>query len=220
MSPSRLMLAALAVLAASSAFAAETGPLHRRAMMQPAQGPSAGGAALGGLKVFGSGEAAMSSRPAPRLARTGDAEIGGGLSRRTGSPDLALTPRKPSVNGRGWLELGNADTWLAPGYGFPDGGAAGVSSGSGSAVVLVLQASAGQTYLIDESVQAVFAGHACAFKVSGPDGSTTTVPCADAATQHLVFAYAATKSGLARFGTSVSGASQGLFFAAAVSPAK
>jgi hypothetical protein len=112
---------------------------------------------------------------------------------------------------RGFIQADNADT-----YDTMTNNIAIVGRSSPEYVFVIVYATAGQTYLIDEAVAGSTGG--CQFTVQGPDEQQNSYPCSKIAgtQQHLVYAYSAGSTGEAWFGTTISNGATGVFSAITV----
>jgi hypothetical protein len=180
-------------------------------------GPAALAAALRDVPVFKSGSTRRPPRGSPHETVKFDAPARGvesilskhGLT----STKFTLNARHPYIEGKGFIQVDNADD-----YDTMTNNIAISGNSSAEVVFVVVFATAGQTYLIDEAV----AGSAgsCQFTVQGPDGQQNSYPCGKSAwtQQHLVYAYAASVSGEAWFSTTVSKGASGVFSTITVAP--
>ena len=224
-SSSHLLAALLAITAATASAATQPLPEAFRAVGQrPVTAPPP---ALAGLNVFHSGPVRRRVTATAPVLNILNGDIGSGLvGLLPGGTQskFQLTPQQPFVSGKGHLDL-NGPAWcsaLETGNGCPATGMLFFNPDPlTSDVNVIIEATAGQTYLIDESVHASSPASGCQLIVYGPDGQQSSFPCKGGGkAQHIVFAYAATQTGEAWFSTTVQGAAGGLFYGAAIAPAQ
>jgi hypothetical protein len=127
---------------------------------------------------------------------------------------FTLTPRQPYLDSQGFIEVFNT-----PGYSDNDNLIFIGNNPLLDNVSVVVDATAGQTYLFDVAVAASSPGSGCQYVVYGPAGQQNSYPCNNTnGHQHLVFAYAAGQTGQAWFGVTISNQYGGFFYSATVSP--
>jgi len=224
-------LALLASIASAAADQPRDGAQIAFAFAAPAATPSAAlenlqrialPEALKGVKIFRPGTAKPRSNVPAALARS-NPDIGGGLGKIKSASKAAvasLTPTHPFKK-----EVGALDIEAAGGYftaPFFAGASGLVLMNPTTLIQIEFNSNAGQTYLIDMSVNSGPAtAKGCQFVVKGPNSDQQSFACVAAADpQHLLVGYEATQSGYVQFSLQVENPPSGNagFFGVAFKP--